>query len=56
MQEQNLFKDYTLQGILDKPDVIECFENPGHALRIDELLEKHKNLYVKLGVAPPSSL
>jgi len=56
MQEQNLFKDYTLQGILDKLDVIECFENPGHALRIGELLEKQKDLYVKLGVAPPTSL
>lgn len=56
MQDQNLFKDYTLQGVLDKLDVIECFENPGQALRVGELLEKQKNLYVKLGVKPPSSL
>jgi hypothetical protein len=56
MQDQNLFKDYTLQGVLDKLDVIECFENPGQALRVGELLEKQKDLYVKLGVKPPSLL
>ena len=56
MQEQNVFKDYTLQGVLDKLDVIECFESPGQALRVGELLEKQKELYIKLGVKPPSSL
>jgi transposase len=56
MQDQNLFKEYTLQGVLDKLDVIECFENPGQALRVGELLEKQKDLYVKLGVKPPSLL
>lgn len=56
MQDQNLFKDYTLQGVLDKLDVIECFGNPGQVLRIGELLEKQKDLYIKLGVQPPTSL
>jgi len=56
MQEQNLFKDYTLQGALDKLDVIECFENPGQELRVGELLEKQKDLYIKLGVKSPVSL
>ena len=56
MQDQNLFKNYTLEGALDKLDVIECFENPGQTLRVGELLEKQKDLYVKLGVVPPSSL
>jgi len=56
MQDQNLFKDYTLQGALDKLDVIECFENPGQELRVGELLEKQKELYIKLGVEPPNSL
>jgi len=26
MQEKNLFKDYTLQELLDKLAIIECFE------------------------------
>jgi hypothetical protein len=42
MQDRNLFKDYTLQGVLDKLNVIECFENPGQALRVGELFEKQK--------------
>lgn len=29
MQEKNLFKIYTMQGLLDKGNVIECFEKPG---------------------------
>jgi transposase len=56
MQETDLFKSYTLQGALDKIDVIECFEEPGRKLRIGELLEKQKEIYKNLGVAPPTSL
>jgi len=33
MQEGNLFKDYTLQEVLDELDVIECFELRGSAPR-----------------------
>lgn len=29
MQDKNLFKKYTLQGLLDELDVIECFMTPG---------------------------
>jgi len=56
MQEQNLYKSYTLQGVIDKLDVIECFEHPGQELRVGELLEKQKALYNALGVELPSSL
>lgn len=56
MQDEKLFKDYTLQGVLDKLDIIECFENPGQDLRVGEILEKQKDLYLKLGVEPPVSL
>ena len=40
MQETDLFKTYTLQGILDKLDVIECFEAPDQKFCVGELLEK----------------
>ncbi len=33
MQENNLFKDHTMQEVLDELDVIECFEVPGQQLR-----------------------
>lgn len=53
MQKSNLFKDYTMQQVLDKLDVIECFENPGEKLRVGEILSKQQQLYQVLGVAPP---
>ena len=54
MQDNNLFKDYTLQQVLDKLDVIECFENPGDKLRVGEVLSKQNQLYLDLGVTPPT--
>lgn len=56
MQDTDLFKHYTMQGALDKLDVIECFEAPGQKLRVGELLEKQKRIYISLGVDPHSSL
>ena len=56
MQVKGLFKDYTLPGLLDKLDVIECFEQPGKSLKVGELLDKQKQLYYDLGVIPPASL
>ncbi len=56
MQETDLFRNYTIQGALDKLDVIECFEAPGQKLRVGELLEKQKEIYTGLGVTLPASL
>ena len=54
MQDNGLFKDYTIQSLLDKLDVIECFENPGHDLRIGEVLKKQKLIYDAMGVETPA--
>jgi transposase len=56
MQVKNLFKDYTLATLLDKLDVIECFERSGRSLRVGEILDKQMQLYKSLGVDPPTSL
>lgn len=56
MQDHDLFKTYTISSALDKLDVIECFEQPGHKLSVGEILEKQKELYHHLGVLPPNSL
>jgi len=56
MQESNLFKDYTLQEIIDELDVIECFEVPGQRLMVGETTKRQVDLYTKLGVIPPASL
>lgn len=56
MQKNNLFGTYTIQGLLDQFDVIECFGRPGKDLRIGEITKKQQELYDILGVVPPSSL
>ena len=54
MQETDLLKQYSMQTMLDKLDVIERFEYPGHAPRVGEVLEKQRQIYEKLDVKPPS--
>lgn len=56
MQENNLFKEYTLQETLDEFDIIECFEFPGQQMQVGEVTKRQQDLYAKLGVKPPSSL
>ena len=56
MQESNLFKNYTMQEVLDEFDIIECFEVPGQQLQVGEMTRRQDDLYTKLGVMPPASL
>lgn len=55
MKETDLYKSYTMQQLLDKLDVLECFEDENRKLRIGELLEKQAAIYETLGVALPTS-
>jgi len=54
MSENNLYKSYTMQELLDELDIVECFEQPGHKRRIGEITSKQSNLYKCLGVVMPS--
>lgn len=56
MQENNLFKNHTMQEVLDEFDIIECFEVPGQRLQVGEITKRQEELYTKLGVTPPASL
>ena len=56
MQENNLFKDHTMQELLDGFDIIECFEVPGQKLQVGETTKRQMDFYTKLGVTPPVSL
>jgi len=56
MQENNLFKNHTMQKVLDEFDIIECFEVPGQQLQVGETTKQQMDLYTKLGVTPPASL
>lgn len=54
MSERSLFKDYTMQELLDEFDVIECFEQPGRKRRVGEMTKKQMHLFECLGVEVPS--
>ena len=56
MQDTCLFKFHTMAGLLDKLDVIECFEHPGRRLQVGEVLDKQRDIYIALDVEPPTSL
>ena len=49
MQDNNLFKNYTMQEALDEFDVIECFELPGQQLQVGEITKRQMD-------PPPGSL
>jgi transposase len=53
MKINKMYKEFTLQEILDKLDVIECFETEGKKLRIGEVLEKQKQIYLDMGIHEP---
>jgi len=56
MQDNDLFKKYTMQSLLDELDIIECFEYPGAKIRTGEITKRQIKLYEKIGVPPPTSL
>ncbi|MDP1510348.1 hypothetical protein L8C07_07390 [Paenibacillus sp. CMAA1739] len=56
MQKKKLFQLYTMQGLLDELDVIECYQRPGHNLQFDEITKRQLELYAALDVPPPTSL
>nr|WP_211296347.1 hypothetical protein [Paenibacillus donghaensis] len=54
--QKQLFQRYTMQGLLDELDVIECYERPGHELQFGEITKRQIELYDALGVPSPTSL
>jgi len=56
MQEEKLFRQHTLQEVLDEFDIIECFEVPGQKLQVEETTNRQLDLYTKFCVTPPTSL
>ena len=56
MQDKNLFKSHTMQGLLDEFDVIECFEQPGRELRLGEITKRQMELYEQMEILLPTLL
>ena len=54
MDENNLFKNYTMQSLLDELDIIEYYQQPGKAHYLSEITSKQRNLYKLLGVDVPA--
>jgi hypothetical protein len=44
-----------MQALLDKLDILECFEDSNHSLRIGEMLNKQAEIYEALGIEAPIS-
>lgn len=55
IKETGLYSNYTMLQLLDKLDVLECFEDANHSLRIGEMLNKQAEIYEALGVDVPTS-
>jgi hypothetical protein len=54
MDAAGLFKNKTLQELFDDLDVIEKYQQPGGAAYYGEITNKQRELYIKLGIAPPA--
>jgi transposase len=53
MKIKKMYKDYTLNKLLDKLDIIECFEYEVGKLRVGEILDKQKKIYEDMEVKVP---
>ena len=50
MKETELYNKYNFSQLLDKLDVLECYEKLGKKMRIGEILNVQKEIYEKLEV------
>ena len=50
MDKKGLFKRYTLQGLLDELDIIECFTQPGKQPVVGEVTHKQRELFKAMEV------
>jgi transposase len=54
MDDKGLFKDYTMQSLLDELDTIEYYQQPGKAHHLSEITDKQRKLYELMDVPVPS--
>jgi len=50
MRATKLYKDFTMQELFDKLDIIDCYENQGKNLRVGEVVDSQRQIYVKMEV------
>ncbi|WP_425482077.1 IS1634 family transposase [Fundicoccus ignavus] len=56
MEQANLFKDYTLDEVLEAFNRVEYFIHPSFGMTIGEILQKPEKLYEQLNLKNPASL
>lgn len=54
MDDGGLFKNYTIQELIDEFDIIERFQQPGKHQHVGEITEKQKKLYATMNIKVPS--
>ena len=54
MENAKLFKNYTLQELLDELDVIEYYQQPGREHHLSEISKRQAGLYQQLGFKTPA--
>lgn len=54
MDDNGLFKNYTMQELLDELDIIEHFQQPGKQHHLSEITEKQRKLYQHMKVEVPT--
>ena len=54
MDVNNLYKNYTMQSMLDALDIIEYCQQPGRTHHLSEITEKQQTLYKLIGVETPT--
>jgi len=54
MDDGSLFKNYTMQGLIDEFDIIERFQQPSKQHHLGEITEKQKKLYAAMNIEVPS--
>jgi len=45
-----------MTSLLDKLDLIECFQRPRKYMQIGEILENQREIFAAINIEPPASL
>lgn len=56
MRDGQLYRNYTMQSLLDSLDVIERYDYGGQRYHYSEITQKQQDLYACFGVLPPATL
>jgi hypothetical protein len=54
MDKHSLFKNYTMQEMINELDVVELYKQPGKKAYIGEMTDDQRMLYQYMGVGTPT--